>query len=198
MNLIRWSMKYIDIILNSKKTVFTYNDIGVLLKMQNKDTIKSFFARRVKDNIFRYLHKWTYGLKDYNRFELWSKIKKWSYISFETVLEQEGVIFQDYGNIIMLSSNNTLTKTIDGHVFSYYKLKDSILYNPLWLINKKTYTIATKERALCDRLYLTPDYYFDNLDGIDYDLLESISTIYDNKRVILSVQNIIHAQQRKT
>lgn len=59
--------------------------------------------------------------------------------------------------------------------------------------------IATKERALCDRLYLTPEYYFDNLDTIDYHALEKISHIYDNKRVLLSVQKILrHAQQRKT
>jgi len=50
--------------------------------------------------------------------------------------------------------------------------------------------IASAERAICDRLYLSPNYYFDNLEAIDKEKLQEISLIY-NKRVILEINNLI-------
>ena len=50
--------------------------------------------------------------------------------------------------------------------------------------------IASTERAICDRLYLSKNYYFDNLENIDFEKLEEISQIY-NKRVILYVKKLI-------
>ena len=39
-------------------------------------------------------------------------------------------------------------------------------------------------------LILTKNYYFDNLDFVDFEKLEEISQIY-NKRVILEIKKII-------
>jgi hypothetical protein len=50
--------------------------------------------------------------------------------------------------------------------------------------------IATPERAICDRLYLSPNYYFDNLENIDKEKLLEISQIY-NKRVILEIKKLL-------
>jgi hypothetical protein len=49
--------------------------------------------------------------------------------------------------------------------------------------------IASAERAICDRLYLTSNYYFDNLENIDFEKLEEISQIY-NKRVVKQVKKL--------
>ena len=186
----RWQMKYIDKILDSQKTVFTYTDVSLLLGINNNDTIKSFFTRWVKEWVFVNICKWIYTLKKYNIYELSSKIKKNSYISLETVLKKEWVIFQDYGATIFSISNNTISKEITTHNFEYHKIKSDILINPLWIVHQWSYMIASKERAICDRLYLSPDYYFDNLEDLNIDLLDSISQIY-SKRVILAVQDII-------
>lgn len=183
-------MKYINILLASKKTVFNYDDIKILLWIKNYNSIKSFFQRWVKQWIFQRLYKWIYSFKNYNLYELAMKIKKNSYISFETVLKKEWIIFQDYGNTVFLSSNDTITKKVWDIKFKYLKIKDDILLNPLWIINKWSYMIATKERAICDRLYLSKNYYFDNIDWIDKDKLLNIANIY-NKRVILEVKKIL-------
>ena len=183
-------MKYFDKILNSWKTVFTYDDISILLSIENKNTIKSFINRLVKSWIIKSGFKWIYTLHKYDIYEFASKLKKDSYISFETVLKQNWIIFQDYSNTIFLSSNNSLSKQIDKMYFKYNKIKDSILYNPLWIINKWTYLIASPERAICDRLYLSSNYYFDNLENIDKQKLSDISQIY-NKRVILEVKKLL-------
>lgn len=183
-------MKYIDKIIASRKTVFTYQDIQIILWIDNKDTIKSYFSRWVKKGIFKNIIKWIYVLSNYNDLELANKLKQSSYISFETVLKKEWIIFQDYWNTIFIACNQSAKKNIWDKTYTYLKLKDSILLNPIWLINKWTYSIASKERAICDRIYLSPNYYFDNLENIDKEKLKEISKIY-NKRVILEINNLI-------
>jgi hypothetical protein len=77
--------------------------------------------------------------------------------------------------------------------FEYHKLKESLLFNPLWIIQTGTYAIATAERAVCDRLYLSPWYYFDNLEPLQPDLLFQIAELYPS-RVILSLKKMLNAQ----
>jgi hypothetical protein len=183
-------MKYLDKILTSNKTVFSYQDIENLLSLSNRETIKSFFRRWIKDGVFMSITKWIYALKRYDRYELATKLKKNSYISFETVLKKEWIIFQDYGNQIFLASDNTIAKTVDWVQYNYLKLKNSILTNPMGIISKWNYMIASRERAICDRLYLSKEYYLDSLDGVDQGRLTELSQIY-NKRVIRTVQQLI-------
>jgi len=42
-------------------------------------------------------------------------------------------------------------------------------------------TIACPERALVDMFYLDPEFYFDNLNNIDWDYCIEIAKIYQNK-----------------
>ena len=183
-------MKYLDKILKSWKTVFTYDDIQILLWIESRNTIKSFLDRQIKAWIFESKFRWIYALSKFDIFEFASKLKKNSYISFETVLKQSSIIFQDYWKTIFLASDNTITKKVSWTEFKYLKIKNDILHNPLWLISKGNFLIATAERAICDRLYLSKDYYFDNLDWIDKKRLKEVSKIY-NRRVISEVDNLI-------
>lgn len=190
-------MKYIEKILDSGKTVFRYDDLALLLWISNRYTLKNIFQRGSDEGVFVLLQKWIYTLKKYNSYELGCKLKSTSYISFETVLKSAGIIFQDYGENIFLASDNNLEKKIDGKNYLYKKIKNDILLNPLWIIQKQYYCVASPERAVCDRIYLSKNYHFDNLENIDYELLQQISQIY-NKRVILQVTYLIkHAEQRK-
>ena len=183
-------MKYLEKILASNKTVFSYQDVENLLSISNRDTIKSFFRRGIKDGIFLNITKWIYAFKKYDTYELATKLKKNSYISFETVLNKEGIIFQDYGNQIFLVSDNTTTKTLNGIQYRYFKIKNDILMNPLGIIHRWSYMIASRERAICDRLYLSPQYYLDSLDGVDLEKLSELSYIYNN-RVVHTVKKLI-------
>lgn len=183
-------MKYMNKILKSKKTVFTYKDIWLLLWIESRDTIKSFLSRQIKSETLQHLYKWIYTLPNFDKYEFASKIKKNSYISFETVLKSKWVIFQDYSHTIFLASDNTWEKRAIWLNFIYNKIKNSILHNPLWIEQKWQYAIASAERAICDRIYISGDYYFDNLDSINIEKLKKISKIY-NKRVILQVNKLI-------
>jgi len=52
------------------------------------------------------------------------------------------------------------------------------------------YRIASIERAICDRIYLTPGYYFDNLRNVNWNVVEKIAKIYDNKRMLLDIKKL--------
>lgn len=183
-------MKYMNKILKSWKTVFNYKDIWLLTWINNRETIKSFLSRQVKSWVFENPYKWIYILHNFDKYEFASKIKKNSYISFETVLKSAWIIFQDYSNTIFLASDNTGEKKAVWLNFVYSKIKDAILYNPLWIEQKWQYSIASPERAICDRVYTSGDYYFDNLESVNIEKLKKISKIY-NKRVILQINKLI-------
>lgn len=183
-------MKNFDKLLDSRKTVFNYSDIGLLLWENNKNTIKGFIYRAVRQKLLEKVSNGIYALKKYDFLELSASLRKKSYISLETVLQKEWIIFQDYSNTVTLVSDNTLEKQISGKVIKFFKIKDSILLDPVWLDYNWKYLIASKERAICDRVYLSGDYYFDNLTNVDYIKLEEISKIY-NKRTILTIKKLI-------
>ena len=183
-------MDYVSKLIKSNKTVFTYQDLSILLWIKSRNSIKSLLARYVDSWLLRNVHAGIYVLPKYNEFELATKIKKNSYISFESVLKPAWVIFQDYWNKIFLASDKTGQKDSDWLVFEYRKLRDDILYNQLWIEHKWQYAIATPERALCDRLYISKNYYFDNIEHLNFIKLREIAQIY-NKRVILSVNKMI-------
>lgn len=187
-------MLNIEKIISSEKTVFTISDLKKILNVESSYSIRNYLSKQWKKEILNNLYYWIWAFKKYDLFELATKLKKNSYISFETVLKKEGIVFQDYGDTIFLASDNSIEKKTQDNTFKYLKIKDSILYNPLGIVHKWNYSIASKERAICDRLYLSKQYYFDDLEHIDLEKLEQISKLY-NKRVILEVNKIIKDAQ---
>ncbi len=176
-------------ILNSKKTVFTKKDLERILNLNSKYALDKFLYREKNKWFLQKIYYWIYVLKDYDIFELACKIKKKSYVSLETVLKKEWIIFQYYDEFFLVSDDN-LQKKVQENIFKYFKIKDSVLLNQLGLEHRKYYIIATKERAICDRIYLSKNYYFDDLSEVDFEKMEEISKIYNNKRVILEVKKL--------
>jgi predicted transcriptional regulator of viral defense system len=144
----------------------------------------------VKNNQLYQIRKGIYAKNNnYDLFELATKIFKPSYISFETVLGMEGVIFQKYESIF-LASYQSKEISCDDNKFAFKKLKDSILLNYAGIINKDDIMIATKERAFLDVIYLNKDYYFDNLLPLDFDKVFKLLGIYENKRLEKEVNKL--------
>lgn len=179
-------------LLKTKKTVFTVNDLKKILDTSNEGTIRNYLSRAKEKWLMEsvYYGVWKLVGRDVNMYELWCKIHRNSYISFETVLKKEGVIFQYYGDIIFMASDKSRERVALWTNFKSLKLKNSILINPIWIEHRENYSIASVERAICDRLYLSSDYYFDNLENVNFEKLEEISQIY-NKRVILEVNTLM-------
>lgn len=187
-------MKNFTKIINSNKNVFSKNDLKNILEFKNSKALDWFLYRAKKNSFLKNPVYGIYTFKEYDFFEFASKLKKKSYISLETVLKKESVIYQYYDNIFLVS-DNTFQKNILWQNYIFFKIKDSILLNPIWIEFRKNYMIASVERAICDKIYLSKNYYFDDLSWINFKKLEEISKIYNN-RVILEVNKLIKDENK--
>lgn len=174
-------------ILRSLQTVFTAKEIALILGENKRDILKSKIHYYVRKRILRAVRRGVYVKPDYDPFELATKIYTPSYISLETVLEKEGVIFQHYRTIFVVSYLSRKLK-VDGREIQFRKIKNEILLNPAGIQKKNEYAMATKERAFLDTLYLYKSYYFDNLDILDKDKIFKMVKIYQQKSLTRKVK----------
>jgi predicted transcriptional regulator of viral defense system len=166
-------------LFSSKKTVFKLEEIGEILNINNKNYLRVLVNRMKKRGEIKMIYKGLYVLnEDYDEWELANKIKSPSYVSFQTVLFKNGVIYQDFSSVITAASNNSYIYKIDGKTYRYHKIKDEILTNPLGIIVEKQKTYASKERAITDMIYLYQRFNFDNLNQINKKLLLKLKEIY--------------------
>jgi hypothetical protein len=68
-------------------------------------------------------------------------------------------------------------------------LKKEILLNPSWIINNWNYSIAWKERAFLDTIYLYWDIHFDNISKLDYEKILELLPIYWSKSLKKKVES---------
>lgn len=179
----------------SGKTVFSVNEMAIRWKTENKDALYVMISRYLEKGYLIKIQRGLYKLQDkeINQFELANKLKKHSYISFETVLAKEGVIFQWQDTIFSASNRSVAIKNKFGK-FKYRKLPDRVLYSNDGIINKKHYYIASKERAFCDKIYKDGVGYFDDLSSLDKKAVYRISGLY-NKRVETDVKKLLDLLQ---
>jgi len=175
---------YISTILRAKQTVFSARDIMLLWQDTNANAAKGRISYYVKRSELYRIRRGLYA-KDtnYNKLEVATKIFTPSYVSFETVLTKAGVVFQYYDQIFVASY---ITREIvaDSQTYTYKRMKDALLTNPAGVEQTDTYAIASAERAFLDVLYLSSDYHFDNVSGLNWNKVYEILPIYGgNKRM---------------
>jgi len=187
---------YLSAILRSNKTVFTLKDIALLWHEPATSAVRvrlNYFAGR--GDLVR-IRKGLYA-KDryYNRLELATRIFTPAYVSFETVLAKEGVIFQFY-EPIYVASYLTREVRVDEQTYVYQKMKANVLVDSTGIIHADETSIATKERALLDMLYIHADYHFDHLQSLNWEDVFEILPIYENRRMA-KVMNKLYKQTRE-
>jgi len=180
-------------IYKSPQTVFTVKDISLLWEATQPKLVWARINDYTKTKKLYFIRRGIYAKdKNYNKFELATKIYTPSYISLETVLAKEGIISQYYETIFVISY---LTRKIEveKQKIQIRKIKNEILLNSSGIIQKENYFIATKERAFLDALYLYKNYYCDNLDVLDKKKVFALAKIYQNKQLIKRVKTYFNA-----
>lgn len=174
---------YILSVYSSKNTVFTTKDLALLWSESESNVVKRRAYRYVKSGKLYAVRRGIYAKdRSYDRFELATKIYTPSYISLETVLSKEGIIFQHYSQIFV-AAYLTREITCDGETYVFRKIKDSVLVNLTGIDKKEGYFIASKERAFLDMIYLHKNYHFDNLSSVDWGKCFEMLSIYENKEM---------------
>jgi hypothetical protein len=181
----------------SSKTILTNKDLALIWQENDKNNLNAKTAYYVKQKTLIRLTRGVFAKnKNYNPKELATSIYTPSYISFETVLREAGVIFQHYDTIFVVSKWPK-TMTIDKYTFTFRKLKDTVLFNASGIVSKDSYSAATAERAFLDMIYLFPDYYFDNLQAINWEKCGEIAKIYNNQQLIKRLDKYRKNYQKK-
>jgi predicted transcriptional regulator of viral defense system len=188
--------EYLEVLLRSPKTVFSINDVTLLWGEERKRIVAVRLNKYAKAGKLIRLRRGVYAKdKNYDRLELATRIYTPSYISFETVLTRAGINFQYY-ETIFVASYVTREIKVDGQTISYIRMKDYVLSNTTGIEQNGNVAIATKERAFLDRIYISKDYHFDNLDALDWDKVFEILPIYNNKRMEKKV-NVYFKEYKK-
>ena len=188
--------EYLDTLLRSNKTVLSTKDVALLWGEEGEGAARVRLSYYVKVGKLIRVHRGLYVKdKNYDKFELATRIYTPSYISFETVLTRAGINFQYYVNIFVASYVNREID-IDGQKITFVRMKNYVLSNTVGIEHKDGYAIATKERAFLDRIYVSKDYHFDHLDPLDWDKVFEILPVYNNKRMIKKVNK--HFEHYKT
>jgi predicted transcriptional regulator of viral defense system len=181
-------MNILDI-FKSGNTVLTFKDIFLSFGETNPALLRRKLSYYVKKNYLYPLRRGIYAKnKNYNKYELATRICTPSYISFETVLSDCSVNFQYYTQIFV-ASYKTKEIECDGQKYVYSKMRDDILTNPSGVRNQDGYSIASVERAFLDIIYSHKNYHFDNLSPLNWDKVYELLPIYGgNKRMAKTVK----------
>ena len=169
--------KKLAILLKQQRKIFHVDDLELLWNISNKHTLHSTLHRYTKNNYLIPIQRGLYStvpLNQLNPIELGSAlIHRYTYLTTETVLAQNGIIFQNIPHLTFVSSK-TKKFVINSNSYICRQLKDKFLFHPAGVIQHTGYKQATTERAIADLLYFNPKYYFDTPDQIDWSSVKKI------------------------
>lgn len=175
------------------QTVFSLADLSSINPSYNGKKLNSALKYLVKNKNLIRISRGLYAIdENYSVLEYANKYRTPSYVSLYSILSENGVVFQPYDSIYVVS-NRSETKIIGEKKIIYKKIADEILFNPIGIENDGFVTKASVERAICDKIYLTGLEYFDNLRGIDFKKIDNINkVVYSNNKKISKwiLQNI--------
>ena len=173
----------VDIVLalyKESRTVFRLKDIAILVGEENFQSLNKKLNYYVQTGKLENPRKGIYAKTGYNIEELACTIFSPSYISNEYVLQKAGIVFQ-YDSRITSVSYLSRDVEVGNQQFVFRKIKGSALVNTLGIIRQTNHiNIASPERAFLDLLYLEKDYYFDNLNPLDKDLIYKLLPLYQS------------------
>jgi hypothetical protein len=190
--------KPISAILRSGRTVFTFKDISLMWRNTDQKAVIAGINYYVSTGQLHRIRRGIYAKdKNYDKTELACRIFTPAYVSFETILTRAGINFQYYGQIF-IASYLAREIVVDGQVYQYRKIKNTLLTDSAGVLNKDGIAIASSERAFLDTLYLNTDYHFDNLAPLNWDKVFEILPLYDNKRMTRKVQEFFADAKENT
>jgi hypothetical protein len=181
-------------IYNDPRTVLTLGEISQLMPDISYKNIRRRATYLIKSGKLIKLRQGIYAKLKFNPWEAVGKIYKPSYISLETVLAREGIVFQYY-ETIFAASYLTREVKINDTTIQYRRIERSVLTNPDGIEEKEGYFIASRERAFLDAVFIYKDYHFDNLGTLDWEKVFRMQEIYHSKTLIKRVKEYYHHYQ---
>lgn len=165
--------KKLNQLLKSSEDLFHTQDLALLWSVENRNTLYTTIKRYVKKGFLIRIQRGFYSkvrLDQVDPVRLGiSFLHRYSYLSTESVLVKEGVIFQSVPYITLVS-NKSQKFEVGGNLYRSRQMKDSFLFNEAGIREQE----ASLERAVADLLYYDPKYHFDAPKFIDWDKVKKI------------------------
>lgn len=177
-------------VYSDSRSVFTLTDIAMLTGIDSYISLSKRLDYYVKREKLLRPRKGIYAKNNYKPEELACSLYTPSYISLEYVLQKAGVVFQ-YDERITTVSYLSRSIEIEGQTYAYRKIKGEILVATDGIIRNSNINIATPERAFLDILYLDKEYYFDNLNPLNKELINKLLPIYNSKTLTTRVKKLL-------
>lgn len=178
-------------IYKDKRTVFSIQEIAMLVSEPDFNRLKQRINYYVKNRKLRNIRRGIYVKDNYSSEELACKIFTPAYISLEYVLQKAGIIFQ-YSEKITVVSYLTRTIEIDGHILKFRKVKNEILHNTAGIkMDNPGIACAVPERALLDILYLNREFHFDTIHNLNRETVQSLLPVYGSAQMDHRVRNLL-------
>jgi len=165
-------------------SVFHVDDLARIWGISNRNTLLTTLKRYVESGLLYRLYRGLYSIKPLSELDPYllgaQAINDYCYLSGETVLVKQGIIFQQVGYFTFIGARTKRLKIGD---YKYYcrQLKDEFLYNDIGIDKTGKFNLAKPERAVADILYFNPKYHFDNPSAINWVEVKRIQTIVYNK-----------------
>lgn len=180
-------------VYKDKRTVFKLSDIALLFPLEDNNYLSDRVGYYVQTGRMLNPRKGIYAKPGYNPLELANILYTPSYVSLEYVLQQAGVVFQ-YDSRCTSVSYLSREVVIDGKTFSYRRIREDCIMDMTGITRTSDHVnMATPERAFLDMLYLNKDFYVDNVNLLDKQLIGRILPAYKSaaleKRVAKLLQN---------
>jgi len=173
------------------RTVFRLRDIAMLINEADFQSLNKKLNYYVRTGRLQNPRKGIYTKPDYTPEELACTIYTPSYISLEFVLQKTGIIFQ-YDSRITVVSYLSRSIVVDDRNCLFRKIRGEILINTAGIMRQDNHiNIATAERAFLDLFYLDTDYYFDNLNPLNKQLVYELLPLYKSKALGTRVKKIL-------
>ncbi|OIP98337.1 hypothetical protein AUJ94_00140 [bacterium CG2_30_40_12] len=153
------------VLLEQERRVFRTSDLALLWEIDNRNTLLTTVKRYVRRGILYGIQKGLYSTVPINKLHIYeigcAVCGLLSYVSSETVLQKEGIIFQNLERVTLLGKKS-LEFEVAGTKYLCRYLSPKFLVNREGILDEIKYSIATADRAIADTLHLDPEYYFDN------------------------------------
>ena len=176
-------------IYQDKRSVFRLIDVAMLCRETQQKSLSKKLNYYVRKGLLQNPRKGIYAKKDYIPEEFACILYTPSYISLDYVLQKAGIVFQ-YNSQITSVSYLSRILDVDYQSYRYRKIKNSILFNLSGIeIKNQFVSIAKPERAFLDKLYLEPNFYFDNLNPLNQDLINKLLPLYHSKSLSDKIKN---------
>jgi len=183
-----------DIVLaiyRESRNLFRLKDIAMLVGEECFQSLNKKLNYYVQTAKLENPRKGIYAKPGYNTEEMACTIYSPSYISLQYVLQKAGIIFQ-YDSRITSVSYLSREVEVCGQAFIFRKIKGTALTNTLGIIRQQNHVnIASPERAFLDLLYLEKDYYFDNLNTLNKELIRKLLPVYQSETLSKTVTKLI-------